>query len=85
MVDISNTSGYYSLYEWNKLSSATKFKLICNKNRNASKEKKSTGDKEISMYVSSSSVTTTDKYDKVRSATINALVKALQFSSPFSY
>ena len=48
----------------------------------AAKDKRSTGDKNRSMIVSSSSVTATDKSEKDRSATIKAVVKSLQFSSP---
>ena len=44
-VDISNTSRYYSTYEWNKLSCTTKSKLFSYPNSIAEKEKISTSDK----------------------------------------
>ena len=78
-VDISNTSRYYSPYGWNKLCSATKYKLLSDPKRIAAKEKRAS-DKKTSMNVSSSSVTATAKYDKESAATINTVVKSLKLS-----
>ena len=76
-VDISDTSRYYSPYEWNKLSNATNSKLLSDTNSIAAKEKNSTSDNKISTNMSSNSVMSSDKVEKERTATNNAVVKSL--------
>ena len=65
-VDISDTSPYYSPDECNKLSSATRYKLISDPKRIVARYKRATGDNRIFTNVRSSSVTATAKYEKER-------------------
>ena len=68
IVDISDTSRYYSPYEWNNFSRATRYTLLSDPKRMTAKEKISTG--ESKRY-------TNEKYSLSR-LLINLIIKKLK-------